>query len=241
MQMQETLEEVKKAKLPLKLDLQFFAEGGEGGGTGEGGSGAGEGAGTGSGEGNAGGEGEEGSKGGSGESSKGKDKSFTQDDVNAIAAKEAKKATEKLLKQLGVTDFKTAKDGLEKFKEITDAQKTDAQKAIEKAQSLEGTNTDLAKQLNTLNAQLAALKADVNPDSLSDVIVLANNLVSDDVTIDDAIQQVIKKYPNFKRAAGNAANNAGDKKAPQFTNGQNKSDNKPTEQEAWANAFNYGK
>src|SRR5690606_3746999 len=38
------------------------------------------------------------------------DKGFTQDDVNAIAAREAKKAQEALLKKLGIEDFDNAKE-----------------------------------------------------------------------------------------------------------------------------------
>jgi hypothetical protein len=43
-------------------------------------------------------------------------KTFTQDEVNSIAAKEAKKAQEKFRKQLGFDDFKNAKDGFSKYK-----------------------------------------------------------------------------------------------------------------------------
>ena len=39
---------------------------------------------------------------------------FTQEQVNGIASKEAKKAQEKLLRDLGVEDFESAKDGLAK-------------------------------------------------------------------------------------------------------------------------------
>jgi DNA-directed RNA polymerase subunit F len=173
---------------------------------------------------------------------KSKGKTFTQDDVNAIAAKEAKKAMEKVLKQLGVTDMKSAKDGLDQFKKIQDDQKTDAQKATEAAKVLEKTNSELSGQVNTLNAQLAALKADVSPDSLADVIVLANNLVNDDTDIDAAIQQVLKKYPNFKRAAANTTNTdeTGKNKKPKFTTGDHNTDKgKPTEQDQWANAFKF--
>lgn len=170
---------------------------------------------------------------------KSKSKTFTQDDVNAIAAKEAKKAQEKLLKQLGVKDVKSAKDGLDQFKKHMDSQKSDADKALEKAQLLEATNTELLTKAQTLEAQNAALKADVNPDSLDDVIVLAKNLVTEDVTIDDAIKTVLEKYPNFKREA-KPADEGDSKKKPKFSNGDHKQGDKTTENDAWMNAFNFG-
>lgn len=64
-------------------------------------------------------------------------KFYTQDDLNNIVAKESKKAIEKMLKDLGVEDVKSAKEGLKKFNEIQEAQKTDLQKALERAELAE--------------------------------------------------------------------------------------------------------
>lgn len=166
-----------------------------------------------------------------------KSKSFSQEDVNAIAAKEAKKAQEKLLRQLGVTDLESAKDGLTKFKEIQDAQKTEAEKNSERLKELRSNNKSLETQVKDYQAQLAALKADVNPDSVEDVVVLASKLVSDDVSIEDAIGEVVKKYPNFKRVATTQQED----KKPKFSQGEHKKDDKQSEEDAWISAFNFGK
>ena len=67
-----------------------------------------------------------------------------QSQVNGIVAKEVKNAIEKLLKDdLGVEDVKSAKDGISKFKEIQNAQKTDLQKALDRITELEGENVTL--------------------------------------------------------------------------------------------------
>ena len=57
------------------------------------------------------------------ETTKTEEKTFTQEDVNNLVAKESKKAMEKLLRELGVEDMKSAKEGLKKFKEIQSKQK----------------------------------------------------------------------------------------------------------------------
>lgn len=168
-------------------------------------------------------------------------KTFTQEDVNNIAAKEAKKATEKLLKKLGVSDVQSAKDGLTKLQEHLDSQKTDQDKAIERAQALEAQNNDLATKTKTLEAELAAMKADVDPESVSDVVILANNIVSDDVTLEEAITKVLTKYPQFKR--NNAVIQEVDKDSkqkPSFTKGEHNNKNKDTEADKWAQAFSFG-
>lgn len=126
------------------------------------------------------------------------EKTFTQQDVNNIAAKEAKSAQEKLLKELGIEDFNSAKEGLQKFQEWQDAQKTDAEKKDEQLNQLTDTNTSLQAENNTLRAQLSAMIQGVNSESIEDVVALAERQVSDDVTLDDAIKSVIEKYPHFK-------------------------------------------
>jgi hypothetical protein len=56
-----------------------------------------------------------------------------QSQVGGIVAKETKQAIEKMLKDLGVEDVKSAKDGLAKLKEIQEAQKTEAERNKEEA------------------------------------------------------------------------------------------------------------
>lgn len=127
----------------------------------------------------------------------GENKTFSQEDVNSIAAKEAKKAQEKLFKELGIEDFDNAKEGLQKFKEWQDSQKTEQEKKDEQLGQLEKASQEKDQTISHLTAQLSAMKQGVNPDSLEDVIALAERQVSDDVTVDDAIKSVIEKYPHF--------------------------------------------
>lgn len=163
-------------------------------------------------------------------------KTFTQDDVNAIAAKEAKKAQEKFLKQLGVTDFKTAKEGLEKYNQMIDSQKSDAQKALERAQELESKVNTYETENKTLNAKIAAFSAKVKADSVDDVIVLANNLVNDDTDINAAIVKVLEKYPHFKEDGLTTK----EPEKPTFTQGTHENLEKPSEQDTWTQAFSWG-
>jgi hypothetical protein len=161
------------------------------------------------------------------------DKTFTQDDVNNIVAKEVKKAQEKLLKQLGIDDFNSAKEGLQKFREWQDAQKTEAQKQAERLQQLEQQFTAVQQEKESLAAQLAAVKAGVHADYVEDVVVLAQRFVNEDTTIDEAIQKVVEKYPHFKQAQQEPTQQ--DPK-PQFTTGQHQKQPQ-SELEKWLAAF----
>jgi hypothetical protein len=161
------------------------------------------------------------------------DKTFTQDDVNNIVAKEVKKAQEKLLKQLGIEDFNSAKEGLQKFREWQDAQKTEAQKQAERLQQLEQQFNAVQQEKESLAAQLAAVKAGVHADYVEDVVVLAQRLVNDDTTLEEAITKVLEKYPHFKQAQQEPPQQ--DSK-PQFTTGQH-SKQPQSELEKWLAAF----
>ena len=68
-----------------------------------------------------------------------------QTQVSGLVAKEIKKAQEKLLKELGVEDVTSAKEGLTKFKEIQESQKSETQKIIEENERLKN---DLSGALN---------------------------------------------------------------------------------------------
>jgi len=143
------------------------------------------------------------------------DKTFTQDDVNNIVAKEVKKAQEKLLKQLGIDDFNSAKEGLQKFREWQESQKTEQQKQAERLQQLEQQFQTVQQEKEALAAQLAAVKAGVHADYVEDVVVLAQRLVDDDTTMEDAIAKVLEKYPHFKEAQQQQ-----EPPKPQFSAGQ---------------------
>jgi hypothetical protein len=161
------------------------------------------------------------------------DKTFTQDDVNNIVAKEVKKAQEKLLKQLGIDDFNSAKEGLQKFREWQDAQKTEAQKQAERLQQLEQQFNAVQQEKESLAAQLAAVKAGVHADYVEDVVVLAQRLVNDDTTLEEAITKVLEKYPHFKQVQQEPQQQ--DPK-PTFTTGQHQKQPQ-SELEKWLAAF----
>jgi len=145
------------------------------------------------------------------------DNTFSQEDVNNIVAREAKKAQEKLLKQLGIEDFDNAKEGFQKFQEWQESQKTEAEKQAEQLEKLQSENESKDTTINQLQAQLSALKTGVIADSVEDVVALAKNYVSDDVDMDTAIKQVIEKYPHFAKAEQEQ------EEKPNFTTGQHQS------------------
>ncbi|MBF0709732.1 MULTISPECIES: hypothetical protein [unclassified Gemella] len=125
------------------------------------------------------------------------EKTFTQEQVNGFVAKEVKSAQEKFLRDLGIEDFESAKQGLEQFKAYQESQKSEAEKQSE---LLNNTTKELEQERTRtkyLEASLSALKQGVNTDSVEDVIALAERLVTDEKDISLAISEVLAKYPHF--------------------------------------------
>lgn len=158
------------------------------------------------------------------------EKLLPQSDVNNLIAKETKRAQEKLLKQLGVEDFKSAKEGLAKFQEWQESQKTEAEKMADSLKDYETKYNTVSSENESLKAQISAMKLGVNADSVPDVVALAKNYVSDEVDMNAAMKMVVEKYPHFKGQQQEEA------PQPKFTNGEHKKQ-PTTELDAWAAAF----
>lgn len=243
--MQEFLEEEKKkSKFRLPLNLQFFA--GEGDDTGAGGDDDGGSDDSSSDDDSAGSDDGGTDDGGTDDDQSGDDDSkkkrnnFTQEDVSNIAAKEAKKAREKILKQLGVKDVKSASEALKEFNKQKDANKTEQQKMADRAKALEEENNGLLSKTQELEAKVSAMTKGVKSDSLDDVIALAGKYVDDDTDMDAAIDKVVEKYPHFKAESTTDADDKKKKKKPKFSDGDHDaSAGKQTDGDKWTQAFKW--
>ncbi len=119
-------------------------------------------------------------------------KTFTQEEVNSLIARETKKTQEKFLKDIGFTDFKSANEGMKQYREYLDNTKTEQQKSTELIKSLQ-TELDTLKKSNTVSSlELKVLKAGINPEYASDFTILLMNSGIDDT--DKAIESLKVKH-----------------------------------------------
>ncbi|HEL1768843.1 TPA: hypothetical protein TXV04_002002 [Streptococcus suis] len=139
------------------------------------------------------------------------EKTFSQEDVNRVGKKEHKSGYAKAIKDLGFADVESAKEALKAYEDWQESQKTEADKQTELLASKDRELASVLDANKRLEAKLSALTQGVNADSVDDVIALSERLVNEDTTIDEAIKQVVGKYPQFA-----AAPNTTEKK-PTFT------------------------
>ncbi|WP_415335865.1 hypothetical protein [Clostridium perfringens] len=116
------------------------------------------------------------------------EKTFTQEEVN------------KMIKDRVAREKKgqLSKEELKAYQDWKESQKTEAQKQSEALTNAEKAKQDAEERANTLEAKVTCLSKGVLADSVDDVVILAKAMVNDDVTMDQAVDKVLEKYPSFK-------------------------------------------
>ena len=94
-----------------------------------------------------------------------------------------------------------SKEELKAFHEWQESQKTEAEKTADKIKQAEDAKTAAEMKAAEYEARCAAMTKGVRAEAVEDVIALAKSKVSDDVTLEQAIDSVIAKYPQFSTAA----------------------------------------
>lgn len=124
-------------------------------------------------------------------------KTFTQEDVDKLIAGRLTRAQADVLKELGVESVDQAKQALAQLQEIEDSKKSELDKKEEARLLAEADKQALETQYKDLEAKFNATKLGVLEEALEDVIQLAKAKVTEDVTIEQAMKEVVEKYPQF--------------------------------------------
>ncbi|MGU8548617.1 hypothetical protein ACV3QO_04875 [Clostridium perfringens] len=116
------------------------------------------------------------------------EKTFTQEEVNRMIKDRVAREKKGQL----------SKEELKAYQDWKESQKTEAQKQSEALTNAEAKAKAEAERANTLEAKVTCLSKGVLADNVDDVVILAKAMVSDDVTMDQAVDKVLEKYPSFK-------------------------------------------
>lgn len=126
-------------------------------------------------------------------------RTFTQEEVNRMMRDEKESAKKSLLRELGVDDAKTAKEGLAKYREILDKDKTNAERAKEGLAAETKAKGEAERRALLAEAKVEALSAGCNPTYLDDLITLATSRVTEDKDLSAVIKEMKgdQKYKTF--------------------------------------------
>ncbi|WP_455797570.1 hypothetical protein [Clostridium butyricum] len=122
------------------------------------------------------------------EEGKSEEKTFSQEEVDNLIKDRLKREKK----------GQPTKEELKAFKEWQDSQKTESEKQSEALTNAEKAKLDAEERAILAETKVTCLTKGVNPKSIDDVVVLAKAKVTDDVTIDQAIDKVLEQYPHFK-------------------------------------------
>ena len=136
------------------------------------------------------------------------EKTFTQQDVNNLVARESKAAVEKLLKDAGLSsegdDYKAS---LKAFKEWQDSQKTEIERTTEALTTAEKAKQEAEAKAQQLERQISALSKGIPADKADKYLKLAEAYVDDATDFDKAIELALKDFPVAEKGVGGAGGN----------------------------------
>ena len=177
---------VETHKNRLKLNLQLFAEGGEG----------------------------EGGEGGSGEG--GSEKTFTQAEVNSMMASEKRQGRNSILKELGFENLDKAKEAVTAYNQYLETQKSDADKHQEAIQAAQRDKEAAENRAKLVEYKLEAIKCGVRAEAVDDAVALAALRVNDTKDIKAVIEEMKGQevYSSFFNAVANNPKGTGKQPPP---------------------------
>lgn len=119
------------------------------------------------------------------------EKTFTQADVDRLIQERVAREKKNQL----------SKDELKAYNEWKESQKTEEEKKNEALTNAENARIAAEEKANNLEAKVTCLSKGVIATSVDDVVILAKAMVTDEITIEKAIDKVLEKYPSFKGEA----------------------------------------
>lgn len=116
------------------------------------------------------------------------EKTFTQADVDKLIQERVARERKNQL----------SKEELKAYQEWKESQKTEEEKKNEALTNAEKARLAAEEKATSLEAKVTCLSKGVVADSVDDVVILAKAMITEEVTIEQAIDKVLEKYPSFK-------------------------------------------
>ena len=115
-------------------------------------------------------------------------RTYTQEEYDKALASASSKAKYALLQELAIKN-------VQEFKDL----KTKYDEALKERENMEANISELKKEKESLIEQNLIMKHSVADDYVEDCMTLAKSKVSETVTLDKAMEQVLEKNPTWKK------------------------------------------
>jgi len=133
------------------------------------------------------------------------EKTFTQDQVNSMMAREKNEGKRSVLKSLGFSNEEEAKKAITLFNAMMDSQKTAEEKLDEELSKKDQELSEYKNRAFEAENKLLCLENGVNKDSVDDVLAIAKCKVTDSKNLSKVLSEMKKdsKYSSFFTSAEN--------------------------------------
>lgn len=150
-------------------------------------------------------------------------KTFTQEEVNSIGAKEKAQGKSSILKLFGCATEEEAKQKAAEYSQWKESQKTEEQKKAENDQLMKDSLAKSEKRAKDAEDKVTAMIAGVNSESIGDALAIALTKVSDEKSLESVLADMKKeaKYAGFF----NKVQGAGTGSSADHNKGGNKPEN----------------
>lgn len=139
-------------------------------------------------------------------------KTFTQEEVNALAAKEKKQGRAAILRELGIDP--EDKNAIKRYSQLIKENQTKEEQLTNDLNAANTAKDEAEARASAAEMKLAAIQKGVNPKFVDDVIILAQSKVTDDKPIDKVLDEMKTTYPAFFGEDGGSGSGTGNPANP---------------------------
>lgn len=150
-------------------------------------------------------------------------KTYTQEEVNALLAKEKRQGKNSVLKALGLQSVDEGKAAIESAKQVANANKTAEEVAAEALNTEKIARSKAENDLTVAQRTISVMKAGFKPEYVDDVVAIASTKVTEDKDFDAIIEEMKKTHQFYlveqkKEDSGTGTPAAGFKKNEKNSN-----------------------
>ena len=139
------------------------------------------------------------------------EKTFTQEQVNSMMAKEKNEGKRSVLKNLGFKSEEDAKKAIELYNALVNSQKSDEEKREEELKKANEEKDSYFNRAEEAENKLSCFQAGVDKDSIDDVLAIAKTKITESKDLDKVLAEMKKetRYASFfvssqqKKGTGN--------------------------------------
>ena len=136
-------------------------------------------------------------------------KTFTQEDLNRIAAQEKRQGAASTLKELGFDKLEDAKAAIEAYNQQKQANMTEIER-VQQEKAEEAKKAKAAEEkAEFVEQKFAAVSAGCSANNAADVVMLAKSRMTDAKTFEDALKEIKEQYPQMFEKSNDGSNSGG--------------------------------